>query len=266
MQGGREDGGRESDFPRSAAPPARRADTPTALLERVSVILDAFDDGSEPSGLALVDVVRRTGLPRSSVHRVLEQLVRMRWMHRRGRHYRLGFRLLELGTLAVDQDAVHSCALPVMHELHEATRLVVHLAILDGDEGDELLYIDKVGGRLERAVPTRVGGRRPAVGTALGAVLLAGRGDRRMDPDADARIAADGVARVASPAPDGFSCLAAPIGAVGEATAAISVCAPNRHVRLDPRAISPLRMAAGTVSRTLAGVYAPRGRSARLSD
>ncbi|MDN5757135.1 MAG: helix-turn-helix domain-containing protein [Tomitella sp.] len=230
---------------------AGRAETPTALLERVSVVLDAFEGDAAIAGLALADVVRRTGLPRSSVHRMLEQLVRMRWMHRSGRHYRLGFRLLELGAVAINQDAVHSAALPVMHELHAATRLVVHLAML---EGDELLYVDKIGGPLERAVPTQVGGRRPAVGTALGAVLLAGRGDTRLDPGADRRITEQGIARVASVSPRGFSCVAAPIGKIGQATAAISLCAPNRHVRLDARAVSPLRMAAGEISRALDGV------------
>ncbi|WP_182358874.1 IclR family transcriptional regulator [Tomitella gaofuii] len=236
---------------------ARRGDTPTALLERVSVVLDAFEDGEAASGLTLADVVRRTALPRSSVHRMLEQLVRMRWMHRSGRRYRLGFRLLELGALAVNQDELHAAALPVMYELHAATRLVVHLGMIEGPGGVDILYLDKIGGRLVQAVPTQVGGRRPAVGTALGAVLLAGRGDPRMDPAADARIVREGVARVTSSAPHGYSCVAAPIGRIGEATAAISLCAPNRHVRLDPRAISPLRVAAGTISRALGGVTTP---------
>lgn len=239
---------------RDHARTSRREDTPTALLERVSVVLDAFEDRDAADGLTLADVVRRTGLPRSSVHRMLEQLVRMRWMHRTGRHYRLGLRLLELGALAVNQDALHAAALPVMYELHAATRLVVHLATL---EGPDLIYLDKIGGRLVQAVPTQVGGRRPAVGTALGAVLLAGRGDPRMDPAADARIVQEGVARVASSAPHGHSCVAAPIGRIGEATAAISLCAPNRHARLDPRVVSPLRIAAGRISRSLSRVPGP---------
>ncbi|WP_200174842.1 IclR family transcriptional regulator domain-containing protein [Tomitella cavernea] len=242
---------------------ARRGDTPTALLERVSVVLDVFEGGEAASGLTLADVVRRSELPRSSVHRMLEQLVRMRWMHRSGRRYRLGLRLLELGALAVNQDELHATALPVMYELHAATRLVVHLGMIEGPGGDDILYLDKIGGRLVQAVPTQVGGRRPAVGTALGAVLLAGRGDPRMDPAADARIVREGVARVASSAPHGYSCVAAPIGRIGEATAALSLCAPNRHARLDPRVISPLRIAAGTISRALGGVTAPN--HARMS-
>ena len=48
---------------------------PTAILDRVSLVLDAFDG---PGRLTLAQVVRSTGLPRSSAHRMLERLVSMR--------------------------------------------------------------------------------------------------------------------------------------------------------------------------------------------
>ncbi len=48
---------------------------PTAILERVSLVLDTFDG---PGRLTLAQVVKRTGLPRSSAHRILERLVDMR--------------------------------------------------------------------------------------------------------------------------------------------------------------------------------------------
>ena len=43
---------------------------PTAILDRVSLVLDAFDG---PGRLTLAQVVRSTGLPRSSAHRMLER-------------------------------------------------------------------------------------------------------------------------------------------------------------------------------------------------
>jgi len=46
--------------------------TPSAVIDRVSLVLDAFDG---PGRLTLAQVVRRTGLPRSSAHRMLERLV-----------------------------------------------------------------------------------------------------------------------------------------------------------------------------------------------
>lgn len=248
----------------TSPPPAAlagAADNPTALLDRVSVVLDAFaEPGADTTGLSLADIVRRTGLPRSSVHRMLEHLVRLRWIHRTGRHYRLGYRLVELGAVAVDQDAAHAASLPVMYELHAATRLVVHLAVLDGDE---VLYLEKVGGRLEAAVPTRIGARIPAASTALGTVLLAGRGDPRVPAPVSASIRAEGLAWMSGPAHRGFSCVAAPIGELHSATAAISLCAPNRHTSLDPRVASPLRVAAARIRRAVDGVPTARRRTVR---
>ena len=76
-------------------------ETPSAVIDRVSLVLDAFDG---PGRLNLAQIVRRTGLPRSSAHRLLERLVALRWLRRNGRDYELGMRLVELGSLAVHQD------------------------------------------------------------------------------------------------------------------------------------------------------------------
>lgn len=83
--------------------------TPSAVIDRVSLVLDAFDG---PGRLNLAQIVRRTGLPRSSAHRMLERLVALRWLRRNGRDYELGMRLVELGSLAVHQDRLHSAAIP----------------------------------------------------------------------------------------------------------------------------------------------------------
>src|ERR1700691_1086033 len=125
--------------------------TPSAVIDRISLVLDAFDG---PGRLSLAQVVRRTGLPRSSAHRMLERLVQLRWLRRSGRDYELGMRLVELGSLAVHQDRLVRAARPLLGELHLATGLVVHLAVLDGPD---VVYLEKVGDRLASAIPTRVG-------------------------------------------------------------------------------------------------------------
>uniref|UniRef100_UPI001C4E1B77 helix-turn-helix domain-containing protein n=1 Tax=Rhodococcus qingshengii TaxID=334542 RepID=UPI001C4E1B77 len=48
---------------------------PVTVLDRLSAILDTFKG---PGRLTLSQVTRRTGLPRSSMHRMLEQLVSKR--------------------------------------------------------------------------------------------------------------------------------------------------------------------------------------------
>lgn len=85
------------------------AETPTAVIDRISLVLDAFDG---PGRLTLAQIVRRTGLPRSSAHRMLERLVQLRWLRRSGRDYELGMRLVELGSLAVHQDRLVRAATP----------------------------------------------------------------------------------------------------------------------------------------------------------
>ena len=76
-------------------------------------------------------------------------------------------RLVELGSLAVHQDRLVRAAAPLLGELHRATGLVVHLAVLDGPD---VVYLEKIG---DRAFPTRVGGRQPAHCTAVGKAILA---------------------------------------------------------------------------------------------
>ncbi|MFD0853208.1 helix-turn-helix domain-containing protein, partial [Actinomadura adrarensis] len=71
---------------------------PVSMIERVVRVLDTFDGATR---LSLAQVVQRSGLPRSSTHRILDQLVAVRWLSREGNDYRLGIRMLELGSLAL---------------------------------------------------------------------------------------------------------------------------------------------------------------------
>ncbi len=136
----------------------KAGETPSAVIDRISLVLDAFDG---PGRLTLAQIVRRTGLPRSSAHRMLERLVALRWLRRDGRDYELGMRLVELGgSLALHQDRIHRAAIPLLRDLHRATGLVVHLAVLDGSD---VVYLEKIGDHMGGgAIPTRVGGRQPA--------------------------------------------------------------------------------------------------------
>ncbi|OBF49476.1 IclR family transcriptional regulator [Mycobacterium sp. 852002-50816_SCH5313054-b] len=226
--------------------------TPTAVIDRISLVLDAFDG---PGRLTLAQLVRRTGLPRSSAHRMLERLVQLRWLRRTGRDYELGMRLVELGSLAVHQDPLVRAAGPLLGDLHRATGFVVHLAVLDGPD---IVYLEKVG---DQRVPTRVGGREPAHCTAAGKAILAYR-----DEDAEldlrvrrtkysisggaqlaaelAKVRAHGVAFEREESLLGFGCVAAPIGRPGEALAAVSVCGPMSRMTFDQRLTAPVRMTA----------------------
>lgn len=241
------------------------AETPTAVIDRISLVLDAFDG---PGRLTLAQIVRRTGLPRSSAHRMLERLVQLRWLRRSGRDYELGMRLVELGSLAVHQDRLVRAAGPLLGELHRATGLVVHLAVLDGPD---VVYLDKVGDSPLTPMPTRVGSRQPAHCTAVGKAILAYRdGDAPVDLRVRktkysiatgsqlavelSRVRAHGVAFEREESLLGFGCVAAPIGTPGEdqeVIAAVSVCGPMNRMMFDQRLAAPVRMTAMGIGRNV---------------
>jgi DNA-binding IclR family transcriptional regulator len=234
------------------------ADAPVAMIDRVALILDAFNG---PAQLTLAQVVTQTGLPRSSAHRILEHLVRIRWLCRNDGSYSLGLGVLELGGLAAHQNQMRAVALPYLHELHAATGLVAHLAVLDGPE---IVYLEKIGGPFGMRIPSRVGGRQPAHCTAAGKALLAFAGDEerrgalalaphgrtcrsittghQLDVELG-RVLERGVAFDREEAVPGLGCVASPVGPPHGPYASISVCGPIGQLPYD-RLIGQVRAAA----------------------
>ncbi|WP_166908699.1 IclR family transcriptional regulator [Mycobacterium sp. DL440] len=232
----------------------KSGETPSAVIDRVSLVLDVFDG---PGRLTLAEIVRRTGLPRSSAHRILERLVHLRWLRRDGRDYELGMRLVELGSLALHQDRIHRAAIPLLRDLHRATGLVVQLAVLDGSD---VVYLEKIGDQMVAAIPTRIGGRQPAHCTAVGKAILADNSSVEVDLTVRktrfsisterqlaaelAKVRAHGVAFEREESLAGFGCVAAPVGPAGAAVAAVSVCGPMSRMTFDQRLAAPVRMTA----------------------
>ncbi|MGW6376951.1 IclR family transcriptional regulator [Rhodococcus sp. NPDC055112] len=148
-------------------PPAGTSSGDPSYAARLTLILGAFEGPS--SHLRAEDVVARTSLPRSTTHRILEQLAQLHWLTRTGRLYRLGCRALALGGTG-GRDDLRAAAAPHLHDLNMSTKLIAHLAVL---EGTDVVYLDKVGGRCAPAIRTRVGGRAPAHQTPEGRAVLA---------------------------------------------------------------------------------------------
>ena len=150
------------------SPPAMRPEPPASMVERMTLIMDAF--AGPHTRLTLEDVTRRTNLPRSTAHRILDQLVRLKWLDRTPLGYGLGQRALELGGKGGSNVEIREAAAPLLQNLYVRTGMVVHLAVL---ENSDVFYLDKIGGRFALAVPSRVAGRAPAHCTALGKAILA---------------------------------------------------------------------------------------------
>jgi DNA-binding IclR family transcriptional regulator len=142
-----------------------RDESPHAVVDRVISVLGAFA-GSTP--LTSSRIAQRTGLPRSSVHRMLQRLVELGVVTREGYDYQVGVKLYELGSVAVTQHGVHQVAKPHMARLSRATGMSVYLATLSGRD---VVYIDDVW--TDWAAPLRRGVSHPAHTTASGKMLLA---------------------------------------------------------------------------------------------
>ncbi|MBF6387737.1 IclR family transcriptional regulator [Nocardia farcinica] len=144
------------------------AGVPVSVVERISLVLDTFN-GAGP--LTLAQVTSRTGLPRSSVHRLLEQLAGAGWLARSPEQtYELGVKAYEMGQAALNQNRLLQGARPVMQAFAHRTGLTVQLAVVD--HGDTV-YLAKVNGRSSGPTPTAVGQRVPAHLTAVGKAQLA---------------------------------------------------------------------------------------------
>ncbi|MDP9182679.1 MAG: IclR family transcriptional regulator [Actinomycetota bacterium] len=142
--------------------------TPVSMIERMTLLLDLFGAGT--SRLTLAELSERSGLPRSTTHRILDQLVALRWLEHSGTSYVLGLRSLELGGLAVAHHEVRKVAAPLLAELHQRTGAVATLAVLDRKD---VVFVDRHGRGLSSDGVTRVGGRAPAHATAVGKAMLA---------------------------------------------------------------------------------------------
>ncbi|WP_433563068.1 IclR family transcriptional regulator [Nocardia sp. CA-151230] len=140
---------------------------PQSMLERMTLILDLFDDRAVR--MRLDEVVAHTGLPRSSCYRILEQLAVLGWLRQRPGGYGLGPRALSLGGSHDTNEDLRIAALPALEELHALTGATAYLGVLDFDE---VVFLDRVA-KVPSAAVVGVGHRAPAHATALGKALLA---------------------------------------------------------------------------------------------
>ncbi|MCR1784737.1 IclR family transcriptional regulator [Nocardioides carbamazepini] len=138
------------------------------VLGKAVALLRAF--GTDDRLLPLAELVRRTGLPKGTVHRIAGDLVHHRLLEKTDHGYRLAGGLFELGMRAATERTLLEVAMPFLQDLYERTHETVHLGVRDGTE---VVYVAKIGGHRQARSPSRTGGRMPMHCTALGKVLLA---------------------------------------------------------------------------------------------
>jgi DNA-binding IclR family transcriptional regulator len=146
------------------------------VLTRTMRVLQCFTD-DEPA-LSAARIAELTGLPSSTLHRLLGQLTGFGLLAKApGHRYTIGVRLWELGELSPLSLHLRETALPHMLRLYEATGENVHLAVLDAPtpETATALYVGRLTGAGSIATLSRMGGRHPLHTTGVGKAILSTR-------------------------------------------------------------------------------------------
>jgi DNA-binding IclR family transcriptional regulator len=241
----------------------------STVLARALRILDAFSP--DRTTMSLSEIARQTGMPVSTVHRLLAGLLAWGALERDDDGcYRIGLRLWEVGALAPRGQGLRERVLPFLEDLSQITRENVQLAVR---EGTELVFVERIAGTDAVPVHSRVGGRFALTATGVGLVLLA-----HAPPELQEEVLSGPIERftsctvtdtarlrrmLADVRTSGFAVsdrqvtldslsVAVPVhGARGAVVAAVSLVV--RHGSMSPHTLAPLlRTSARAISRALA--------------
>ncbi len=225
--------------------------------------------------LSLTEIARRSHLPFSTTHRLLETLRRAGFVAQvesTGR-YRVGLRAFEVGNAFLSAHRFPEVARPVMAELVKQLHETTNLAVRDGREAVYVLQVESPHMLRLFAHP---GARHPLYCTGVGKVLLAWEPEHEVrallgpgpllrytprtltDPEAVVQelrwVRARGYAVDREEREVGVRCVAAPVrDATGKVVAALSVSAPASRLayRRIPEVARATVAAAQRISRLL---------------
>lgn len=140
-----------------------------SVTDRLIRVLETFTPTRTVQTAA--DIGRHAGLPASSAHRIVGELVDAGMLERDDdRRIRIGMRLWELATRSSHALRLRQAALPSMERVQARVREHTQLAIL---EQDEALFLERLSSPDSGSNVTRVAGRLPLHASSSGLVLLA---------------------------------------------------------------------------------------------
>jgi DNA-binding IclR family transcriptional regulator len=132
-------------------------------------IFDSFS--SSRRSMTLSEISRASGLPLSTAHRLVSDLVAWGGLERDAQGgYRVGLHVWELGSLAPRGTGLVDVALPFLEDLYEATHENIRLAVR---EGTEVIFVAHIAGHGSVPLRTKAAERLPMPTTGVGMVLLA---------------------------------------------------------------------------------------------
>ncbi|MFJ6939013.1 IclR family transcriptional regulator [Streptomyces sp. NPDC101132] len=166
------------------------------VLEGAFALLEALRLHGDEAGVT--ELALTCGVPKGTVHRLLDQLVAVGAVERRGARYRVGPQMFRLGQGWQPHPGLRAAARLPLHRLRGVTGASAVLAVM---REDLALTVSSVPGELEPLVPVR-DGVSFLLDTAAGKAL---RGPRGTGPVLDREDVMDQVVCAAVPvrAPDG---------------------------------------------------------------
>ncbi|GIH10535.1 IclR family transcriptional regulator [Rhizocola hellebori] len=142
-------------------------------IEKALSVLEALADHER-----ITDLAETTGLPKSTVHRILQSLVGHGFATSDGNGgYLPGPRALTLSGKIMHRLDPARLASPALNALRDRTGYTVHLALRNGDEA---VYVEKLTGHKPYEMPSRIGQSLLLHSTAIGKAILAALSDEEV--------------------------------------------------------------------------------------
>lgn len=138
------------------------------ILEKGLKLLEELAQSAE--GMSAVELAESICVHKTSVYRYLNTLLQAGYIQTNGDgRYRLGNKILEIGSQLLRRMPLRETAHPFLVKLSAETQKTVHLCVLDEAE---VVYLDKVESQRSLPMMSRIGSRAPAYCTGVGKALL----------------------------------------------------------------------------------------------
>jgi len=139
-------------------------------VERALDVLSCFTNST--TDLSMTQIAEKTGMNKSTVHRLLATLEAKKYVQRDPltSRYQPGNSLLQVASLTLDRNGLRQIASPHMKNLNDMHRETITLSVLDDLD---MVYIDVLESPQSVKLAAKPGQRLPVFCTASGKVVMA---------------------------------------------------------------------------------------------
>jgi DNA-binding IclR family transcriptional regulator len=154
-----------------------------SVTERVFLVLEHCAAANR--SLSLAELAIRTGMAKSTLHRVCWKLVELGGLEAGSNGFRIGTRLFALGGLNPAVRQLRAMSMPVLYDLCSRSGWMANLAVRSGDRA---LLVEEICCD-QRVTAQMIGARLPLHATANGKALIA----HLSQPEIEALVARNGL-------------------------------------------------------------------------